>query len=117
MPKLYFRYGTMNSSKTANLLMVAWNYRLQCRKVLLVKPIFDESELTERAANKFEDNLQGEKTRIQCKSNDKISLYGLDKYTVIDRFDYPADLQYLKAKKLKKILVKYMDPSMPFYLK
>ena len=26
MPKLYFRYGTMNSSKTANLLMVAHNY-------------------------------------------------------------------------------------------
>lgn len=42
MPKLYFRYGVMNSSKTANLLMVAWNYRLQCRKVLLVKPIIDE---------------------------------------------------------------------------
>jgi thymidine kinase len=42
MPKLYFRYGTMNSSKTANLLMVAWNYRLQCRKVLLVKPIFED---------------------------------------------------------------------------
>jgi len=42
MPKLYFRYGVMNSSKTANLLMVAWNYRLQCRKVLLVKPIVDE---------------------------------------------------------------------------
>jgi len=41
MPKLYFRYGTMNSSKTANLLMVAWNYRLQCRKVLLVKPIVE----------------------------------------------------------------------------
>jgi len=32
----------MNSSKSANLLMVAWNYRLQCRKVLLVKPRADE---------------------------------------------------------------------------
>jgi len=42
MPKLYFRYGVMNSSKTANLLMVAWNYRLQRRKVILVKPIVDE---------------------------------------------------------------------------
>ena len=42
MPKLYFRYGCMNSSKSANLLMVAWNYRIQCRKVLLIKPKADE---------------------------------------------------------------------------
>lgn len=42
MPKLYFRYGVMNSSKSANLLMVAWNYRLQCRKVLLVKSIVED---------------------------------------------------------------------------
>lgn len=42
MPKLYFRYGAMNSSKTANLLMVAWNYRSQGRKVLLLKPQIDD---------------------------------------------------------------------------
>lgn len=41
MPKLYFRYGTMNSSKTANLLMTAHNYRSQGKKVLLVKPKLD----------------------------------------------------------------------------
>lgn len=41
MKKLYFRYGTMNSSKTANLLMVAHNYHSQNRKVLLVKPDID----------------------------------------------------------------------------
>jgi len=27
MSKLYFRYGTMNSGKTANLLMVSQNYK------------------------------------------------------------------------------------------
>lgn len=41
MPKLYFRYGTMNSSKSANLLMVAHNYKSQGKKVLLVKPAID----------------------------------------------------------------------------
>lgn len=41
MPKLYFRYGTMNSSKTANLLMVAHNYKSQGKKVVLVKPDID----------------------------------------------------------------------------
>ncbi len=41
MTKLYFRYGTMNSSKSANLLMVAHNYISQNRKVLLIKPQCD----------------------------------------------------------------------------
>lgn len=41
MPKLYFRYGPMNSSKTANLLMVAHNYRAQGKKVVLMKPALD----------------------------------------------------------------------------
>lgn len=41
MPKLYFRYGPMNSSKTANLLMVAHNYRSQGKKVILIKPEID----------------------------------------------------------------------------
>ena len=41
MTKLYFRYGTMNSSKSANLLMVAHNYISQNRKVRLIKPQCD----------------------------------------------------------------------------
>lgn len=41
MTKLYFKYGTMNSSKTANLLMVAHNYISQNRKILLIKPKCD----------------------------------------------------------------------------
>lgn len=42
MPKLYFRYGSMNSSKTANLLMVAHNYETQNKKVIIVKPKLDD---------------------------------------------------------------------------
>jgi thymidine kinase len=41
MPKLYFRYGTVGSAKTLNLLAVAHNYRQQGKKVLLVKPELD----------------------------------------------------------------------------
>ncbi len=41
MAKLYFRYGTMGSAKTLNLLAVAHNYRYQKKKVLLMKPDFD----------------------------------------------------------------------------
>jgi thymidine kinase len=39
--KLYFRYGTMDSAKTLNLLAVAHNYRKQGKRVLLVKPHID----------------------------------------------------------------------------
>lgn len=41
MPKLYFRYGTMNSSKTANLLMIANYYLTQGKTVFLIKPSID----------------------------------------------------------------------------
>lgn len=41
MAKLYFRYGAMNSAKSANLLMVAHNYRSQEKPVLLMKPTKD----------------------------------------------------------------------------
>ena len=41
MAKLYFRYGAMNSGKTANLLMVADNYIKQGRQVMILKPAKD----------------------------------------------------------------------------
>ena len=41
MAKLFFRYGAMVSSKTANALMVEYNYRERGKKALLVKPRTD----------------------------------------------------------------------------
>ncbi len=41
MAKLYFRYGTVNSAKTLNLLSVRHNYISRNRKVLLCKPKID----------------------------------------------------------------------------
>ena len=45
MAKLYFRYGAMGSSKTANALMVAYNYKERGKKVLLAKPKLDTRRL------------------------------------------------------------------------
>lgn len=42
MAKLYFRYGTVGSAKTLNLLAVAHNYRQQGKEVLLLKPEMDD---------------------------------------------------------------------------
>ena len=42
MAKLYFRYGTVGSAKTLNLVAVAHNYRQQGKRILLLKPEMDE---------------------------------------------------------------------------
>ncbi|MCI9272801.1 MAG: thymidine kinase [Clostridiales bacterium] len=41
MPKLYFRYGTMGSSKTAQALMTKYNYEEKGFRVALLKPESD----------------------------------------------------------------------------
>ena len=41
MAKLYFRYGAMGSSKTANAIMVWYNYLERGQNALLVKPAVD----------------------------------------------------------------------------
>ncbi len=44
MAKLYFRYGAMGSSKTANALMVRYNYIERGRNVILLKPRIDRRD-------------------------------------------------------------------------
>lgn len=41
MSKLYFRFGTMNSGKTLQLLSVAHNYESQGKQVCVIKPALD----------------------------------------------------------------------------
>jgi thymidine kinase len=41
MAKLYFRYGTMNSSKSAQLLIVNFNYTEQGKVAVIFKPLLD----------------------------------------------------------------------------
>ncbi len=41
MAKLYYRYGTVGSAKTLNLLAVAHNYKQQDKRVLIMKPRLD----------------------------------------------------------------------------
>ena len=83
MHKLTFRYGTMNSSKTAQLLMVAHNYISQNKKVCLVKPMVD--------------------TRF---SNDCIVSRAVQKKKVDLLLDKSCDsLKFLSGKKYNAILV------------
>lgn len=41
MAKLYYKYGAMGSSKTANALMTKFNYEEKGKRVLLLKPSVD----------------------------------------------------------------------------
>lgn len=45
MPKLYFKYGTMGSSKTAQALMCKFNYEEKGFKVLLMKNLVDKRDM------------------------------------------------------------------------
>ncbi|MBQ8137514.1 MAG: thymidine kinase [Clostridia bacterium] len=44
MAKLYFRYGAMGSSKTANAIMVEYNYTERGQRVLMLKPRLDNRD-------------------------------------------------------------------------
>ena len=61
MAKLYFRYGTMDSAKSMNLLAVAHNYRKQGKRVLLMKPRLDTrfgaSKISSRSGLEAEADL------------------------------------------------------------
>ena len=53
MAKLYFRYGAMNCSKTANALMVIHNYEEQGKKVLVFKPSIDIRSANEKIESRI----------------------------------------------------------------
>lgn len=44
--KLYFRYGTMGSAKTALLLTTAYNFEERRMKYVCLKPVIDTRDLT-----------------------------------------------------------------------
>ena len=44
MAKLYFKYGAMGSSKTANALITRFNYQERNMKVWLIKPSIDDRD-------------------------------------------------------------------------
>lgn len=50
MNKLYFRYGAMGSSKTAQALMLKFNYEQKGHKVFLFKPVVDNRTIEDGKA-------------------------------------------------------------------
>jgi thymidine kinase len=83
MAKLYFRHGTVSSAKTLNLLAVAYNYKQQGKKVLLIKPSLDnrfgEDKIKSRAGLEQQaDLLVDEDTKISSSMLEGISCVLVD---------------------------------------
>lgn len=78
MAKLYFKYGTMGSSKTAQALMTKFNYEQNGMKVLLLKPVIairDENKVKSRIGLESDCNLVSPK--------DYLNISDLSNYNVI----------------------------------
>ncbi len=97
MAKLYFRYGTMDSAKTLNLLAVAHNYRKQGKRVVLAKPALDDRFGDRSVASRA--GLQGE-ADLLLDNDTKIaleSLQGVDCVLVDEaQFLSPAVIDQLR---------------------
>lgn len=78
MAKLYFRYGTVGSAKTLNLLAVAHNYRYQKKKVLLMKPDLDTRFGKERIKSRAGLEMQADVLIEGVKSLSEIDYTELD---------------------------------------
>jgi len=53
MAKLYFRHGVMGSSKTANALMVRYNYMERGKKVVLLKPQLETRDVDHKIMSRM----------------------------------------------------------------
>ncbi len=106
MSKLYFRYGAMGSSKTANLLMVRYNYIEKGKKPLLLKPKIEnrdgEKEIKSRIGLEAECEFVEDFLRnLRCSSN---PINDLKQYDVI----IVDEVQFLKAEEIDD-LAKIVD--------
>ena len=73
MAKLYFKYGVMGSSKTAQALMTKFNYEQAKKQVLFLKPSTDTRE---------GENIVKSRIGLEAEAQ------------VLDKRDKPLDLQY-----------------------
>ena len=68
MAKLYFKYGAMGSSKTAQALITKFNYEERNMKVLLLKPAIDDRD----GANTVKSRIGLEKEAIAVREDENL---------------------------------------------
>ena len=100
MPKLYFKYGTMGSSKTAQALMTKFNYEEKGCKVALMKPTIDTRDGTDIIKSRI--GLQATCTLID--ENFDFYMFEYEDYDVII-IDESQFLKEYQVNQLKDIAV------------
>ncbi len=112
MPKLYFKYGAMGSSKTAQALMVKFNYEEKGYRVALMKPSIDSRD--GQTIVKSRIGLQDEGILIS-KEMDLYRWYWKNRYDVliIDEAQFLCGIQ---IEQLKAIAIEFV-PVLCFGLK
>jgi thymidine kinase len=76
MAKLYFKYGAMGSSKTANALITKFNYEERGMKVWLIKPSIDDR-----------DGADAVRSRIGLEAQASVITPDMDVYEEFSRLD------------------------------
>jgi len=76
MAKLYFRYGAMGASKTANALMVEYNYHEREQRAVLMKPSIDDR-----------DGAKTIKSRVGMSKNAELIFSDSDVFKIIDKMN------------------------------
>jgi len=107
MAKLYFRYGCMGSSKTANALMTRFNYIEMGYKVLLLKPAVDNRYVDNIIASRI--GLSAEATVFSDKDSIK-DIYikeGKADCIVVDECQFATERQ---IEELREIVDEYNIP-------
>ena len=93
MAKLYFRYGAMGSSKTANAIMVRHNYMERGQKVLILKPRLD---------NRDGETIIGSRCGLSCECE---FIENIDRFNVTDYDCVIVDeAQFLTKAQVEKLV-------------
>lgn len=88
MAKLYFKYGAMGSSKTANALMTKFNYEEKGKRVLLLKPTVDDRDGTTVVQSRI-----GLKAEAECIDKDcNIKKYIVQKHRNKETKEFDFDV-------------------------
>lgn len=97
MAKLYFRYGAMGSSKTANAIMVQYNYHERGQNALMLKPCLD---------NRDGERIVGSRSGLSapCAYVEDLDTFDLTAFDCI----IVDESQFLTKKQVEK-LVKIVD--------
>lgn len=102
MAKLYFRYGAMGSSKTANAIMVQYNYTERGQKALMLKPRIDTRDGERVVASR--SGLQA-----ACLYMEEIDTVNVSEYdcVIVD------EAQFLKKEQVEKLVHIVDDLGIP----